>query len=118
MKKRVVSVLLVVMVVVTLVACGSSKIDGTWVSTAAKANGKEVKWSDLPAAAASKKITLAFDGDKVTAEVAGNKADGTFKIDGDTVTLNDGKSDIMTLKIEGDRLSLAQAGGFVYFEKQ
>ena len=115
MKKRLVVCLLCVAAVLCLCGCGS-KLEGKWEAVSVTQNGQEKKLSELGALASSFKISMTLEDGKATMEALGQKAEGTYKDNGDKVSVTI-KNKAKDLVKDGDRLYLEVDGSKLYFEK-
>lgn len=129
--KKVLALILVAMLTIgMLVSCGSDKAAGTWKLTKASAGGQELTAEQLSATGMGEaKITLK-DG-KATVEMLGQTAEGTYKVDGDNVTISTSAAststddasatsaaESITGTIKDNQLTIEQSGTSMTFEKQ
>lgn len=126
-------VMVITTVFVFLTACGggssdggASAVEGKWTASKFEMMGQSFTTSELEEAAAGMGIDFSmftdmsfeFSGDTVTVSVLGMTEEGTFSIDGDTVTVTiDG--DPMDLELSGSELILDEpsSGVLIYFTK-
>ncbi|GAA4292319.1 hypothetical protein GCM10023142_27590 [Anaerocolumna aminovalerica] len=119
MKKRVLSVLFIVLLFsLLLVGCGSKKktdIDNTsWVLASAESLGIELSAEEIGMG----EFVIEFKTDgKVTVTADGDTSEGTFKVDGDEVTISEG-GETMVFTKDGNVLSIDQDGAVLNFEKK
>lgn len=124
MKKRVLSLLSVILVLsFVLVACGSkgtaSQLEGsTWKLTGGKdgASGIEITQDQL-SALGMQDFTFEFKKDgAVTVSFAGESVDGTYSEKDDAITIT-ADGDSMNATLEDEKLTIEQDGTSLYFEK-
>lgn len=119
MKKRVLSVLFIVLLFsILLVGCGSKKktdIDNTsWVLASAESLGIEL----TAEAIGMTDFVIEFKTNgKVTVTADSETSEGTFEVDGDEVTISEG-GDTMVFTKDGDVMSIDQDGAVLKFEKK
>lgn len=111
---------LALVAVLTLVGCGGSSdpMEGTWKLSGAKASGIEMTVDQLKAVQPNLDMTLECkDGKmKMTSPLLNGEGEGTYKVDGETVTIeSDGES--MEAKLKDGRLTIEVRGIELYLEK-
>lgn len=113
--KKILSLLLVVAVLMTIfVGCGGKNVEGKWESAYIEATGEISGKFKMPG-------EFGFElqkGGKFVSEIAGSKAEGTWKLNGDKVTITV-SGDTSDLKVENDLLiwDYPGFGGKIYFTK-
>lgn len=119
MKKSALSVLSIVLLFsILLVGCGSKQktdLDNTsWALASAESLGIKLTAEDL--GMTDFVIEFKTDG-KVTVTTEGETTEGTFKVDGDEVTISEG-GDTMVFTKDGDVMSIEEDGAILNFEKK
>ncbi|WP_313130885.1 hypothetical protein [Anaerocolumna sp.] len=119
MKKSVLSVLSIILLCSMLLAGCSSKqktaIDNTsWALASAESLGIKINAEDI--GIADFVIEFKTNG-KVTVTANSETSEGTFKVDGDEVTIDEG-GETMVFTKDGDVLSIDQDGAILNFEKK
>ncbi len=109
MKRKLGLIALLMVMVVLLTACGNGLEGPTW------------KMKD-----AEEETTWTFKGGKVTINIGGESSEGTYKIDGNKITINppadvQGQPLTAEFKVEGNKLTLSGGEGSIgsiEFEKK
>ena len=120
--KTVVVLALVALMALALVACGggSNGIEGTsWGLAGGKAAGIEVSKDQLTTVIGdTADMSFSFKaGGKFTMDAGGLSEEGTYKLDGNTLTMESGGSE-MTASIDGNRMTMEISGIELYFDKK
>lgn len=118
---RAVAVILCVVLVMSLVACGgggsTTKVEGTtWALTGMEQNGQKFTMDEIKATMGE--ITYEFKADGVCeAGVMGMAAEAKYTQDGDKVTVDDGQQKV-TMTVKGNTMTGENAGVTMTFTKK
>lgn len=120
LSKKLVAVLLLVVMVFSLAACGSSSIVGVWKMDTKAIMEMAGLPADMVAVADMIDGTVEFTNDgkvitKITAMGQTETQEGTYKVEGDKLTMNGSAG---TFKIDGNKLTLSQNGITLTFTRK
>lgn len=119
--KKIVSVLLSLVLIVALAACGGASLAGKYILVSMENNGEDQMPRLTAAGVSPDEIYIAFQGGNAVkiALMIGSvvETEGTYKVSGNTVTFTiDG--DAVDATLDGDRLTVSQGGAKMVFEKE
>ncbi|MGI6200089.1 MAG: lipocalin family protein [Christensenellales bacterium] len=113
-----ISVLLIVAMMMTACAGGGTDAaTGTWKLTSGEAQGITVSLDQLSQLGVNADMTMEFKGGKFTANFNGEQGSGSYKIDGDTITMSENGQE-MTGTISGNEIKIDAGGATLIFTKQ
>ena len=123
MKKRMMLLLAMILTVLTLAACGGSKISpvvGNWKATTVSVSGVSVDVDEYLKQSGNEdvKMEMVLEKDNtMSINMAGQTGDGTWKLDGSTLTLTiDGDS--LDTTYEDGKITMDLSGVSMTLEKQ
>ena len=123
MKKRMMLLLAMILTVLTLAACGGSKISpvvGNWKATTVSVSGVSVDVDEYLKQSGNEdvKMEMVLEKDNtMSINMAGQTGDGTWKLDGSTLTLTiDGDS--LDTTYENGKITMDLSGVSMTLEKQ
>ena len=123
MKKRMMLLLAMILTVLTLAACGGSKISpvvGTWKATTVSVSGVSVDVDEYLKQSGNEdvKMEMVLEKDNtMSINMAGQTGEGTWKLDGSTLTLTiDGDS--LDTTYEDGKITMDLSGVSMTLEKQ
>ena len=110
--KKILPLILVVLMMVTLCACGGGDVDGKYAMYAVEEDGYCMKVADLGLDGGA----LEIDGDKFTLSFADETQEGECKVDGKKITLTAEGEDV-TGTVEDGIVTIEEDGTKMYFVK-
>ena len=123
MKKRMMLLLAMILTVLTLAACGGSKtspVVGTWKATTVSVSGVSVDVDEYLKQSGNEdvKMEMVLEKDNtMSINIAGQSGEGTWKLDGSTLTLTiDGDS--LDTTYEDGKITMDLSGVSMTLEKQ
>lgn len=123
MKKRMMLLLAMILTVLTLAACGGSKISpvvGNWKATTVSVSGVSVDVDEYLKQSGNEdvKMEMVLEKDNtMSINMAGQSGEGTWKLDGSTLTLTiDGDS--LDTTYEDGKITMDLSGVSMTLEKQ
>ena len=107
---------------ILLAACssvtgGTDAMTGTWELSSAEASGITLSKEALSSMGLSESLTMEFNGGKFTANFAGETGEGTYKIDGDKVTMTSEGEDMVGTLVDNE-LRIEESGATLIFTKK
>ena len=107
---------------ILLAACssatgGTDAMTGTWELSSAEASGITLSKEALSSMGLSESLTMEFYGGKFTANFAGETGEGTYKIDGDKVTMTSEGEDMVGTLVDNE-LRIEESGATLIFTKK
>lgn len=124
MKRMKTSVLMSLFLVAALLlaACssatgGTDAMAGTWELSSAEASGITLSKEALSSMGLSDGLTMEFNGGKFTANFAGETGEGTYKIEGDKVTMTSQGEDLVGTLVDNE-LHIEESGATLIFTKK
>ena len=107
---------------ILLAACssatgGTDAMTGTWELSSAEASGITLSKEALSSMGLSESLTMDFNGGKFTANFAGETGEGTYKIDGDKVTMTAEGEDMVGTLVDNE-LRIEESGATLIFTKK